>query len=125
MKQIQLSEKRVICIDNIFVIKHNVFTGGDCITVLQVRVDDELKNQALAIYNAIGMDLSTAIRMFLKKSVMVGGIPFDTKIDDSTLKAILAVDNMRTISESNGNSNMTMDEINGIIKTTRLESNKK
>ena len=94
-------------------------------TVLQVRVDDELKNQALAIYNAIGMDLSTAIRMFLKKSVMVGGIPFDTKIDDSTLKAILAVDNMRTTSESNGNSNMTLDDINGIIKTTRLESNKK
>ena len=94
-------------------------------TVLQVRVDDELKNQALAIYNAIGMDLSTAIRMFLKKSVMVGGIPFDTKINDSTLKAILAVDYMRTISESNGNSNMTLDDINGIIKTTRLESNKK
>ena len=94
-------------------------------TVLQVRVDDELKNQALAIYNAIGMDLSTAIRMFLKKSVMVGGIPFDTKIDDSTLKAILAVDHMRTTSESNGNSNMTLDDINGIIKTTRLERNKK
>ena len=94
-------------------------------TVLQVRVDDELKNQALAIYNALGIDLSTAIRMFLKKSVMVGGIPFDTKIDDSTLKAILAVDNMRTTSESNGNSNMTLDDINGIIKTTRLESNKK
>ncbi len=94
-------------------------------TVLQVRVDEELKNQAGAIYNELGMDLSTAIRMFLKRSVLVGGIPFDTKIDESTLKAILAVDKMRTISEENGNSEMTLDEINEEIRLARLERKNK
>ena len=79
--------------------------------VLQVRIDDELKNQATAIYSELGMDLSTAVRMFFKKSVLVGGIPFDTKINESTLKAILAIDRMRTISEDNGNSEMTLDEM--------------
>ena len=93
-------------------------------TVLQVRVDEELKNQAGAIYNELGMDLSTAIRMFLKRSVLVGGIPFDTKINESTLKAILAVDNMRTISEENGNSKMTLNEINEEIRLTRQEKKK-
>ena len=87
--------------------------------VLQVRVDDELKNQAAAIYNELGIDLSTAVRMFFKKSVLVGGIPFDTKINESTLKAILAIDRMRTISEENGNSEMTLDEINDEIKKAR------
>ena len=87
--------------------------------VLQVRVDDELKNQAAAIYNELGIDLSTAVRMFFKKSVLVGGIPFDTKINESTLKAILAIDRMRTISEENGNSEMTLDEINEEIKKAR------
>jgi len=90
--------------------------------VLQVRVDDELKNQAAAIYNELGIDLSTAVRMFFKKSVLVGGIPFDTKINESTLKAILAIDRMRTISEENGNSEMTLDEINEEIKKTREDS---
>ena len=94
-------------------------------TVLQVRVDEELKNQAGAIYNELGMDLSTAIRMFLKRSVLVGGIPFDTKIDESTLKAILAVDKMRTISEENGNSEMTLDDINEEIRLARLERKNK
>lgn len=89
--------------------------------VLQVRVDDELKNQAAAIYNELGIDLSTAVRMFFKKSVLVGGIPFDTKINESTLKAILAIDRMRTISEENGNSEMTLDEINEEIKKAREE----
>lgn len=93
--------------------------------VLQVRVDNELKNQASAIYNELGMDLSTAIRMFLKKSVMAGGIPFETKVDDVTLNAIMAVDKMRTISEENGNSEMTLEEINEEIRLARMERKKK
>ena len=93
--------------------------------VLQVRIDDELKNQATAIYSELGIDLSTAVRMFFKKSVLVGGIPFDTKINESTLKAILAIDRMRTTSEDNGNSEMTLDEINEEIKKARDERKNK
>ena len=93
--------------------------------LLQIRVDEELKNQANAVYNEIGIDLSTAIRMFLKKSVLEGGIPFDTKIDQSTLRAILAVDNMRTASENNGNSEMSLDEINEEIRLAREERRSK
>ena len=89
--------------------------------LIQIRVDEELKNQANAIYNELGIDLSTAIRMFLKKSVLEGGIPFDTKVDQATLNAILAVDKMRTISENNGNSEMSLDEINEEIKLARME----
>ncbi len=89
--------------------------------VLQVRIDDELKNQASAVYNELGIDLSTAVRMFLKKSVVVGGIPFDTKISDSKLKTIVAVDNMRKTSEDNGNSSMTIEDINAEIEKYRKE----
>ena len=46
-------------------------------TLVQVRIDDELKNQATAVYDALGIDLSTAVRMFLKRSVMVNGVPFN------------------------------------------------
>ena len=93
--------------------------------VLQIRLDEELKNQAIAIYNELGIDLSTAIRMFLKKSVSTGGIPFDTKIDEVTLNAIKAADTMRTISEQNGNSSMTLDDINLEIKRAREDRKNK
>ena len=89
--------------------------------ILQVRIDDELKNQASVVYGELGIDLSTAVRMFLKKSVSVGGIPFDTIVSDSTLKAIRAIDRMRTVSEKNGNLNMTLDEINEEIRKAREE----
>ena len=55
--------------------------------VLQVRVDDELKNQAAEILDAVGIDLSTAVRMFLRKVILERGIPFDTRIDEVTLRA--------------------------------------
>ena len=92
--------------------------------ILQIRVDEELKNQANAIYNELGMDISTAVRMFLKRSVLIGGIPFDMKVDDQILKTIRAIDDMRTISEQNGNSLMTLEDINDEIKKAREDRKK-
>lgn len=93
--------------------------------VLQVRIDDELKRQATEIYDELGLDLSTAVRMFLKRSVLVKGIPFGTTVDESTLQAIIAINRMREISEANGNSNMSLEEINDEIKRSRKENKKK
>ena len=38
-------------------------------SVLQVRVDESLRAQAAAIYEDLGIDLQTAVRIFLKRSV--------------------------------------------------------
>jgi DNA-damage-inducible protein J len=43
---------------------------------IQVRVDDELKNSADMLFASLGLDTSTAIRMFLIASMESGGIPF-------------------------------------------------
>lgn len=48
---------------------------------LQVRVDDQLKAQADALFASIGLDTSSAIRVFLKQSVLRGGIPFELRGD--------------------------------------------
>jgi len=43
---------------------------------LQIRVDDALKADADRLFASIGLDTSSAVRLFLKQSVMRGGIPF-------------------------------------------------
>ena len=48
---------------------------------LQVRVDDALKADADSLFASIGMDTSSAVRIFLKQSVMRGGIPFELRGD--------------------------------------------
>ncbi len=56
-------------------------------TLVQFRVDETVKKEATAIYEELGLDLSTALRMFLVRSVKEGGIPFDTKLDETVLEA--------------------------------------
>jgi len=43
---------------------------------IQVRVDDELKESADSLFTSLGLDTSTAVRMFLVASIDAGGIPF-------------------------------------------------
>lgn len=45
--------------------------------IVQFRCDEKLKNQATKIYEDMGMDLSTAMRLFLVKSVSMKGLPFN------------------------------------------------
>lgn len=95
--------------------------------IIQFRVDDDLKLQATSVYEKLGIDLSTAIRIFLKRSVVANGIPFSMVLEDddyNSFKARQAMKNMQRISLENGNSEMTLDEINEEIKHARLEEKK-
>ncbi len=44
--------------------------------LIQVRVDEELKQDAEQLFKEIGMDLPSAIRLFLKQSILHNGLPF-------------------------------------------------
>ena len=54
-------------------------------SIVQFRIDDDLKTQATEIYEELGLDLSTALRIFLKRSVAVRGIPFSMTLDNDTV----------------------------------------
>ena len=45
--------------------------------LVQVRVDEGLKNSADKLFNDLGMDTSTAIRVILKRAISAKGFPFD------------------------------------------------
>ena len=96
--------------------------------IIQLRVDDNLKEQATFVYEQLGIDLSTAIRMFLKRSVMVNGIPFPmttNRVEYDTSDAKKALKEMQKISEEKGNDKMTLEEINEIIRLARTERKRK
>ena len=44
---------------------------------INVRVDSDLKSQAETLFNDLGLNMSTAITMFLKSAVSYNGIPFE------------------------------------------------
>ena len=43
---------------------------------ISFRTDDETKEQAAKLFRDLGLDMSTAINMFLKQSIASNGIPF-------------------------------------------------
>lgn len=94
-------------------------------SLIQLRVDDKLKTEATDIFEKLGMDLSTAIRIFLTRSVEERGIPFAMKLGTDPYKAETAVKAMREMSktaEANGIADMTLDEINAEISAARNEA---
>ncbi len=72
-------------------------------TNLNIRVDKDLKQEAEAIFDQLGLNLSTAMNIFLKYSVRYGGIPFDLRLEKpnaETLAAINDVNNNRGMSQT-------------------------
>lgn len=65
-------------------------------TNVTVRTDADVKRECEGIYGALGMNLSTAINVFLRKSIRAGGFPFDVRLDDrpnrETAAALLEAD---------------------------------
>ena len=48
-------------------------------TNINVRIDTELKQSAEALFADLGLNMSSAITMFLKSAVSHDGIPFEVK----------------------------------------------
>ena len=93
-------------------------------SLLQVRVEDSLKDEAAQVFERLGIDTSTAVRMFLKRSIMENGIPFRMTLPKEPYSAdrgYRAMVEIGEASEKNGISEMTLDEINAEIEASRKE----
>ncbi len=49
------------------------------IASIGMRVNPQIKAQAESIYGSLGMTLTEAINIFLHKSILEGGLPFDVR----------------------------------------------
>ena len=60
-------------------------------TNFSVRMDSDIKKQCEALYNELGMNLTTAINVFLRQSLRVGGLPFDVRVEQPNKETIAAM----------------------------------
>lgn len=60
-------------------------------TNLSLRMDADLKAQADALFNELGMSLTTAINIFVRQSLRQGGIPFEVKLDKPGKETVAAM----------------------------------
>ena len=56
---------------------------------INIRVNDEVKKEAESIFKSLGLNMSVAMNLFLKKCINENGIPFDLKIPNKeTIEAM-------------------------------------
>jgi len=70
-------------------------------TNLNIRIDADLKKQSEEIFNELGLNMSTALTVFLRQTVRSRGIPFEMRLDipnEETLAAIQDVNMGRNMS---------------------------
>ena len=82
-------------------------------TSMSIRLDSEVKDQAQQVFNSLGMDMTTAINIFLRQAIQYRGLPFDVRLDESRkLVEVLAdLDQNRNMSQSFGSVSDLMEDL--------------
>jgi DNA-damage-inducible protein J len=60
-------------------------------TNFSVRMDSDIKKQCEALYGELGVNLTTAINVFLRQSLRAGGFPFDVRLEQPNTETITAM----------------------------------
>ena len=71
-------------------------------TSMSIRLDSEVKEQAQQVFNNLGMDMTTAINIFLRQAIQYQGLPFDVRLDGNRklLEVLTDLDQNRNMSQS-------------------------
>ena len=90
--------------------------------LIQFRADKALKQEVSEIYESLGMDLPTAFRMFMIRSKIEKGLPFDAKLPDNAITRSEALSTFNELRRQAVNlPEMSLNEINSEIDAGRAE----
>ena len=90
--------------------------------LIQFRADKALKQEVAEIYEKLGMDLPTAFRMFMTRSKMVKGLPFEATLPATTITRAEAKSAFYQLREQAADvPEVSLDEINAEISAVRAE----
>lgn len=64
---------------------------------INVRIDPETKSSAEKLFSGFGITVTDAINIFLRKSIMEGGLPFEMKYPHYNVETEMAMNEARAI----------------------------
>ena len=82
-------------------------------TSMSIRLDSEVKEQAQQVFNSLGMDMTTAINIFLRQAIQYQGLPFDVRLDESRklMEVLTDLEQNRNMSQSFGSVSDLMEDL--------------
>ena len=67
-------------------------------TPTQVRIDADVKKAATDLFDTLGLDMSSAVNLFLHQCVLRGGLPFTVEMPQYAQKTLAAMAEAKRIS---------------------------
>ena len=87
-------------------------------TNFSVRMDSDIKKQCETLYGELGMNLTTAINVFLRQSLRVGGFPFEVRLEQPNKETIAAIlEAVRIAKDPSVKSYTDLDELFADLKS--------
>lgn len=87
----------------IFIIEVKGVINNMATTNINVRVDFALKQEAEALFRDLGLNMSSAITMFLRSAINHDGIPFEVKRPAPNMETRAALDEYEEMRKNPGN----------------------
>ncbi|HHG7568577.1 TPA: type II toxin-antitoxin system RelB/DinJ family antitoxin [Streptococcus pneumoniae] len=81
---------------------------------ISIRLDSEVKEQAQQVFSNLGMDMTTAINIFLRQAIQYQGLPFDVRLDEN--RKLLQV---LTDLDQNCNMSQSFESVSDLMEDLR------
>ena len=75
----------------------------------QIRIDAQVKEQASILFGNLGLDMSSAVNIFLRQCILRGGLPFSVELpyyNDETIAAMAEAKRISRDPDVKGYDNM-------------------
>lgn len=81
-------------------------------TNINIRTDVEIKKAAENLFEQLGMNMSTAVNIFLRQAIRSGGLPFEVRMDVPNEITARAIEDGRTLlHDKNAKGYKDIDEL--------------
>lgn len=78
-------------------------------TAMTIRTDIAVKEQAKRLFDNLGLDLSTAINLFLRQAIRQQGLPFKVTLNNFKMETIKALEDK--------NMNGPFDSVDALMRS--------
>ena len=103
-----------LIIDNVYQTIYNLYRG-EIMAVnqqTQIRINPTIKKEATELFDALGIDMSSAVNMFLHQCIMRGGLPFAVEVPNYNKETLEAMVEAKKISkDSNVESYSSIEDL--------------
>ena len=85
---------------------------------IHIRINADLKKQAAELFEELGLDMSSAVNLFLHQCILYGGLPFAVEVPHFNKQMLEAIEEAKKLaSDPNAKSYNSLKELKEALES--------